>query len=482
MPFHDRHGRATAGNREDRLYRLQRDAEENQASALLPGEEIRFVGLTCVEMYTPSTIGALRRSLVHLEWVRDDEFEPPFTNLDRWLDITRGNPFGGAWANLSRIGDKSEGRPLGGGLTAVMPVGFSEAWAGLYSITPSLSCLVLHFVADDTTALSLHQPFQVEWETEWRRRDGGGWTMPGPVNLRREAVNNIRRDLRERCHDWMGANLPGVFTGSRNSSGAMPSIEIFTCELARPFTRTDPVAGIDAYPHVLRIDNEFDALAADGLPGWRLSLLDDEIGNRDYALRLGARVADIDNDLNPYGGLTNHGLGNYLSHRISGFATRYGINCLLAEYERHVAGIRDRVAASSQPTNRREQVAQFEHLFRLVTDESFDARIVASELRVMAQEEWRFCREVLPFKYIHEWRREHEPDLASNLRESTLIRTENLLAAEQLLRDSISNVSSIVTARVDLRLATTVLWLTWVAVGTGVIALVVSILALLGGG
>ncbi|HEX7130977.1 MAG TPA: hypothetical protein VF228_00285 [Iamia sp.] len=467
---------------EDRLYRLQRDAEENQASALPSGEEIRFVGLTCVEMYTPSTIGALRRSIVKLGWVRDDEFEPPFTNLDRWLDITRGNAFGGAWANLSRIGDEAEGRPLGGGLTASMPAGFSEAWAGLYSVTPSLSCLVLHFVADDTTEWSLHKPFEVEWETQWRRRDVGGWTMPGPVNLRREAVSSVRRELRKRCHDWLGANLPGVFTGSQAASGHMPSIEVFTCKLAQPFTGADPSVGMDAYPHVLQIDNEFDALAADQLPGWRLSLWDDEVGNHEYSLRLGARVTDIESDLASYGGLNNRGLGNYLSHRISGFATRYGLNCLLAEYERHVAGVRDRVVASSDPTNRREQVAQFEHLFRLVTDESFDARIVASELRVMAGEEWRFAREVLQFKYVHDWRREHDPDLVSNLRESALVRANNLLTAEQLLRDSISNVSSVVTARVDLRLATTVLWLTWVAVATGVLALVVSLLALLGSG
>lgn len=76
------------------------------------------------------------------------------------------------------------------------------------------------------------------------------------------------------------------------------------------------------------------------------------------------------------------------------------------------------------------------------------------------------------------WRREHEPSLTESLRKSDLRRAENVVASEAIARESVANLGSVMTSKINLRLGRVVTQLTWVAVVTGLLALVVSVIAL----
>ena len=193
---------------EDRAFQIERDAKENRDSALPPGEEVRVVSLTCVEVYTPSTVNNLIDGITKLGWKRKDAFSPSFTDLTDWVRSTRANPYGGAWRNLGRITDVQAPSPIGGGLQAVMPSGVAEIWAELHSVTPSITCLVLQFVVDEEASRGINLVFDETLATR-TERVSFGWTYMGPAQQRTDLVLAERRRLRDSCHRWRVLFSPG---------------------------------------------------------------------------------------------------------------------------------------------------------------------------------------------------------------------------------------------------------------------------------
>jgi CHASE3 domain sensor protein len=113
-----------------------------------------------------------------------------------------------------------------------------------------------------------------------------------------------------------------------------------------------------------------------------------------------------------------------------------------------------------------------------VTDTSYDARVVAFEMSAFCSDEPRFRHVGADFSPVADWRREYEPSLVELLRKSSLSRAEGIVASEATARDSISNLASVMTSTINLRVGRAVFRLTWIAVVTGTLALVVAIVAL----
>ncbi len=240
----------------DRAFRVERDAEENRDSALPEDEEIRIVSFTVSEVYTPSTIDGLVDGVQALGWVRDEKFNPRFTNLIDWIGQSRSAPFGGGWVNLSYISDTTGRRPLGGSLQASMPAGVQEIWGQVHSVTPALTALVLQFVLDERTSKSLNPLFAEERVTLVERMSSG-WAYIGPANQRTELVVAERRRIRAACHGWIRDHVPGSFSAA-GSDMDLPTIETFVCDETKPFESIDRGVRTD-YRMVLNIDADIDA-------------------------------------------------------------------------------------------------------------------------------------------------------------------------------------------------------------------------------
>lgn len=207
-------------------------------------------------------------------------------------------------------------------------------------------------------------------------------------------------------------------------------------------------------------------LSSPQLPGWCLSMWDFQSSDGPFTIRLGGRWGDVSNDLAPYGGANNSVLANRLMHPLADFAVRFAVDSLLSTLERHLAGIRDRVAQAGNYRNRvrHDDVAE---LYDLVTDAGYDARVVAAELADFCGDTRRYGHAEVDFAPVADWRREHEPSLLEVLRSADEARAANVIAAEAIARDSVANLASVMTSKVNLRLGRIVLWLTWVTVATG---------------
>jgi CHASE3 domain sensor protein len=119
-----------------------------------------------------------------------------------------------------------------------------------------------------------------------------------------------------------------------------------------------------------------------------------------------------------------------------------------------------------------------EALYGLVTDASYDARVVAAELAAFCADERRYRHVGADFSPVADWRRQLEPSLVELLRKSGLTRADNIVASEATARESVANLASVMISKVNLRMGRAVFRLTWVALVAGELALVVAIIAL----
>ncbi len=461
---------------EELAFLRQSDAEENRDAALPPSESIRVVSFTCVEIYTPSTVNNLIEGIRALGWDRLDTFNPFVPNVVDWICSARAHPFGGAWINLGRITGADAPRPIGGGLQAELPTGITEIWAELHSTTPSVTCLVLQFVLDDTTSRVLNDIFDTTFDTRTERVPIG-WRYFGPNQQRTDRVVAERKRLRSVCHHWIADHLSGTFSTGIAKAG-MPTVETFVCDLTTPF-KAQEFKGHTDYRWVLDIDNDSDAYVSTSLPGWRLSAWGARAADEPFVLRLGARWADVDDEeLSAYGGSNPSALANRLTRRLFAFRDQFALHCLCSGYEEHLSDIRDRIAGVRGEDGHVED-QDVETLYGLVTDTSYDAHVVAFEMAEFRSDELRFLRTAgADFSPVADWRREYEPSLVDRLRKSSLSRAEGIVASEATARDSISNMASVMTSTINLRLGRAVFRLTRVAVIIGILALVVAIIAL----
>ena len=130
------------------MYR-RRDADNNVKSEP-PSDEI--IDLRCVwavEFYTPSQVSNLLRSFEKLGWNTDDSLGVDH-NPARWIQRTRESAYGGGWLNLGPIQRPGGGIPFSFGRKAPLPIGVEYAHAAMYSLTSSVTCIVIGFVLDET--------------------------------------------------------------------------------------------------------------------------------------------------------------------------------------------------------------------------------------------------------------------------------------------------------------------------------------------
>lgn len=454
---------------EDLAFQRQRDAQENVESALPPGERIDVVSVTCVELYTPSTVDNLVAAFNALGWVRDDPFRPPFCNLVKWVRASRSSPWAGTWANLNRIIDVNAPRQAGEGLRAPLPEGVAGIWAELHALTPGVTALVLEFELEESAGRVLESVFTGDLETR-PERTSCGWVYWGPTNQRSNLAAQMRSSLRTACHRWVADHVPGVFSAVADQG--LPTLEAFTCASAKPFQTLDPQP-IGDYRWVLGIEHDWDAWESPQLPGWRLAAWESR-RDEPFILRLGAQRGEVIVDLDAYGGDNNTGLANRLTHPLFTFTTRFALHCLLSLYSRRLADLRDRsVRVAPQPgqtVRRRDVEAATEPL----VEPSYDLPVVVAEIEALAGDLRRYGRVGADFSPTAEWADHDTRGLIEHLSQSDKAHAESLLAADNHVRETLSGLVAVMSSHVNLRLSWTMTLLTWATTALALAAIVVA--------
>ena len=136
-----------------REYYRKNDPTRNAETTPPEDEHVDLPCMWAVEFYTPSHVDKLVDNLKKLGWDQNDF--PGRESPASWVRITRQHSEGGSWLDLGTIRSGDDERPWPPrNRTAPLPMYVRYAGGGIYSLTPSLTCIVIRFVFEDNFRLS----------------------------------------------------------------------------------------------------------------------------------------------------------------------------------------------------------------------------------------------------------------------------------------------------------------------------------------
>ena len=310
-------------------FERQRDPASNAETTPPEDEQIDLRCMWAVEFYTPSHVDKLVDNFRKLRWDQDDL--PGRESPDSWVRITRQLSDGGSWLALGTIRSVDDTRPWPPrDRTAPLPKYVHYARGGLYSLTPSLTCIVICFVFEDSFRTRLEEALRRHRQT-FIRALPRGYEIIDPERQKTEEVRGVRYECTNLAARWFREHLPGVFS-SGLLGDQLPTCELVTLHKAEPFP--EPGGEESPPPEYLRvIDLQFSPSVWRSTDTLGLKFSFGLVGqNHEYHSVFVVRDTDIDCDqlLQLYGGLP--GLTAYVNSTYREMIGKLAIPTLLDGY------------------------------------------------------------------------------------------------------------------------------------------------------
>jgi hypothetical protein len=383
------------GATRDESSRAKQDREDNEETRLPAAESIAIGGIVLAEVFTPSTVSALYRSLEAWPIGRRDRKEELLAALAR----SRGGARGG-WQSLGVV------RPpgaftFGDGYTdAALPAGVDAVWLRADFLVPSLTVVVATFtLTDDAADLSrlLRANYNsrtydvrlrvkgrlgpVRGRIPWARpaRPSLGYSISRAEDEKRRAFETRIGELERACAQWLTDKFPGRF--ARADWTDCPVMRLLFTERHVPFTKREP------WFRPVGLNQTVDVWRSTDHAGWALatSSLRRE---PDQTLIVAARRADAAEDPGgPERNETNWSLTQVFADDQAPLATRWALLSVLSLYAKTLANLRDR---ASDDRRFRRPVRQARALDAYLIGDGLDVLTITSDVRVLTEELTRF--------------------------------------------------------------------------------------------
>lgn len=442
------------------------DILENEKTCPPLDESIRLHCLWAAEIYTPSHIDSLLKGFRDLGWSdHPDESRDPA----KFATKGRRTSVGGSWFNLGYIERVQKQPNFGFPRTAPLPEFAEYATAQMFTVTGSLTCVVMCFVCREDVATSFEAALRLSRRTSRKRAGkGNGYFVYGPRLQKRGAITAIRSDLRRQASNWFRTHLPGLFT-SPSSNSDIPASEFTTLTLATPSARENE------YVDLLGLGREYDAWRFEALAGvefFESLRTPDDLPCFSVIAANESQLSEA--DYHSYGGRNRDGYVNRITDYASPLMAGYALWTAIIEFERRISEVRDSALLTS--ANRRRSLSLIEEVSKAFL-QNIDAVSIAATLRGDDAIRGWFGHEMprlTPLETKH-----HSGTFAENLSNSVAARAQRLQEAERILRDLLLQRSTLLSATENIALQARVGVLTWVLVVlTVVILLLTAVIAL----
>lgn len=354
-----------------REYYREKDLEWTRASIPAASQHVALKSVLAAEFYTPAHAERLFQSFESMGW-HSAETSAFRQNSSEWVARSRRGSEGGAWINLGAIVRPGSKQRVGNAAEVDLPVGFEDAHAQLFSISPSLSCIVVTFSVEREAESRYERFARAPMNTELCRTKRG-CSIHEPRSRKRRAITESREGFRSDILHWFKTNLPGAFATSGN-------LELFpTCELLfLDGLRThEDSATRDLWSEYLGLHHGGEDWICSDLPGLRFTHPVSHVESQQGHAALSVERRDlqaIDNAL--YGGDHDDAYLNRLSISLPRLICNWAINPLLRLYREELNVVRDRRSFLGRSRNATNVL---KHLQR-VTSNSIDVSLLAAEL------------------------------------------------------------------------------------------------------
>lgn len=449
------------------------DAADNLRTTPPDDESIRLRCVWAAELYTPAHVTGLISSFTGLGWDKEDLGRPNSTPA-RWLRRFRDAPYGGGWYNLGAICRPGDTPRFFDARTAPLPPAVDYAFATMYSLSSSITSIVIGFLLREDYAARYDEILRRSYETRAASTDQAGFQILNPANQKAAAVDSFRKEFQAWANDWIASHLPGIFASGLIQDG-VPTCEFLTFRRTQPFTRIAKNGTRERdWLMALNMHSEMDAWMLDRTPQvrWSWPLLGYE-GSRFHAA-VAVREGDLDEQKFRMHG-NDPGLAGaiYVDRSVNRLLSRWSVLALLAGFESALHLVRDSTTpwngARSAPTDILPLLQSNLWLSTSIATANADLAQVTRSGEAFEHDVARFTP-VLPELFSDEqitlvelWRRRvHE-------------RAVRLKDTEQLIRDLLLQQGTVSSASQNIRLQTRIRLLTSVLVVLTVILVVLTL-------
>ena len=443
------------------IYR-KRDEEDNAKSEPPSDEVIDLLCIWAIELYTPSQISELLHCFDRLGWNTGD-FSGGYHNPARWIQKIRESSHGGAWLNLGTIRRPGEGNNLYFDRQAPLPPGIKYAFASMYSVTSSITCVVVTFIFDESQNNRFETVLRRKRQTNIIPDRGNRYAIIRPQSQKSADIREIRSEMRKLVSNWFRSHLPGLFA-SGNLKGEYPTCEFFTLNDSFPCPSTSNHNDANTiWLRILDIHDDYAAWQSDSLNGlkfvWPLAS-ERDVSNHAAMV---ARVEDFtDEILQTYGGKNRYSLVNYVNDSVGDLLSRWAIVGMLTGYVRYLNTIRD--SFMFDPKHRTMPVQLLEDLSSHLS-QSVDIGAVTNELKEMAEKNWLFERGTNDFyACYHPMTQVDKTMLKKALETHIREQSEWIHNIDRFFRDIFIQYGAALGTRENIKLQKRINRLTWVIV------------------
>ena len=357
--------------------------------------------------------------------------------------------------------------------TVSLPAQVKYASGMMFSISPTLTCVVVCFVLSEEMSKCYDAALKLDRET-FLEPTARGSSIRMPFNQKEDDIWRARSRLATLVQAWFRDNLPGVFSSQLDDSG-MPICELVTLSEAVPFPGMDePMSPL--YVRLLGLENRRAAWKYSDLPKLRFGFHSpSKKGPKNYAtLAINLRHwREANSEREPHDAKSS--LLSYVYLPIPELMSIWAVVPLLQNFAEKLVSIQNStVFNTDQEENHVDVLRQLTSYVSGLSDLS----AVSSDLD---EEEAKLFRSLIfgsPFVPVRTDRHADSTTLDITLRRTINERAKWLRYTDRNIRDRLSQVGAFVAAQENVRLQKKISTLTWVILIVSTLAVAVTVFQL----
>lgn len=437
----------------------EHDIEELAKNILPESEKIEIHCAWVTEMYAPSNIDILIKSLKNLGWDKPVNDMGNKFSLAEWIKQCRSFGNRSSWMNGGIICSSSDNTRFLGEYKrcAKLPLGVDYARLSIQNKTSSLTLITIQFVFNDDIANSLNKPFNDSYRTKVIYRPSllriKVATYIGVIEQKMQAIKGKLDEIHTSLYSWLNDNLPGHYSFS--GAGAFPTVDLITSRIYKQPEENGS--------HLK--DHYTDLIFDCGLEVWKCK------DDANLELRLPWRSTEkpiavlfgnydkLTKDTESYGGKDRSALTAKLQMAFDVTMGLWATHNLLLSYEQQLSAIRDRVAFQIKGTRAAlKNLDYIQHHFLLI---STDTQAIGNDAAALVKAKRHYSTDALDFDPPH-YLKNASPTFVEFLRQQDEMRTEQLIKLESRVNETITSSGNLTSTIANLRIQRNVFWFTFI--------------------
>lgn len=446
-------------------YHEERDQKINSCTSLPPEEKVRVPSIWVFEAYTPSLIGNLQGGVDKLGWAGSETLMN--SDFPDAVNDMRSTRMAGGWLNLGYIVPINDKQYLGPIRHAPLPSGIAAIQASVWQPFPSTTLLCCQFMLDDSLVNSLEQPLAESFKTYKEPIEKNITRFVGVDQQKQEAVEVMREYLYSICTDWVAKYFPGYFSSAIGCGRtALPACELLLFSKQEDFADLAYSHSEPSFLQMLNLHAARETWASKELANLYLQLAERRSHTPGRAILFG-NVNQVLNDqnLDMYGNDTREQKVVHRLHDLDRTLSTWVLSLIAQDYVAEMGKTRDAYGSLNISTNS-FNTEKLRELDRRLLEFQRNAIPFAHDIADYCERVGWFMHNVSEFEPTRKWG-DYEPKLFGDMRHGLSSSATHIKAAEQQIRaialqtgNIISSISNEKLASTNLRLQSSMLWMT----------------------